>query len=212
MCPSNFFQKDLTFVILGKFSRQQTDTDNKLMIHVVFSFYGGKYVWHFMQICMKCQSLFFWGKKKRKIFQNVSCWFFPCMNSFKDQQQEKIYPMTYAQQRLISLLMHLFWSESSLSACSSLWSLTIYKVSQRMTKATKWHVCPAKTQISLGILPVWSESSLCTQWLAKNPSFLHANSKDWSDWADAQADPSLRWTRMPFCRFCHALAQVFWED
>ena len=30
-----------------------------------------------------------------------------------------------------------------------------------MTKPTKWHVRPAKTQISLGICPVWSESSLC---------------------------------------------------
>ena len=28
-----------------------------------------------------------------------------------------------------------------------------------MTKPTKWHVHPAKTQISLGIRPVWSESS-----------------------------------------------------
>ena len=53
-----------------------------------------------------------------------------------------------------------------------------------MTKPTKWHVCPAKTGISLGIRPVWSESSLCAQWVAKNPSFLHADSGDWSDWAD----------------------------
>ena len=29
-----------------------------------------------------------------------------------------------------------------------------------MTKPTKWHVRPAKTQISLGIRPVWSEPSL----------------------------------------------------
>ena len=29
-----------------------------------------------------------------------------------------------------------------------------------MTKPTKWHVRPAKTQISLGIRPVWAESSL----------------------------------------------------
>ena len=29
-----------------------------------------------------------------------------------------------------------------------------------MTKSTKWHVCPVKTQISMGICPVWSESSL----------------------------------------------------
>ena len=40
------------------------------------------------------------------------------------------------------------------------------------------NVRPAKTQISLGIRPVWSESSLCTQWVAKDPSFLHADSED----------------------------------
>ena len=39
-------------------------------------------------------------------------------------------------------------------------------------------VRPAKTQISLGIRPVWSESWLCTQWVAKDPSFLHADSED----------------------------------
>ena len=30
-----------------------------------------------------------------------------------------------------------------------------------MTKPTKWHVHPLKTQNSLGIRPVWSESLLC---------------------------------------------------
>ena len=33
-------------------------------------------------------------------------------------------------------------------------------MSHLMTKPTKWHVRPAKTQISLGIRPIWSESSL----------------------------------------------------
>ena len=33
------------------------------------------------------------------------------------------------------------------------------KMSRLMTKPTKWLVRPAKTQISLGIRPVWSESS-----------------------------------------------------
>ena len=33
-------------------------------------------------------------------------------------------------------------------------------LSRLMTKPTKWHVRLAKTQISLGIRPVWSESSL----------------------------------------------------
>ena len=55
---------------------------------------------------------------------------------------------------------------------SSVWYLSCL-----MTKPTK-DVRPAKTQISLDIRPIWSESSLCTQWVAKDPSFLHANSKD----------------------------------
>ena len=39
-------------------------------------------------------------------------------------------------------------------------------------------VWPANTPISLGIRPVWSESLLCTQWVAKEPSFLPADSED----------------------------------
>ena len=37
---------------------------------------------------------------------------------------------------------------------------------------------PAKTQISLGIYPVWSESLQCTPWVAKDPRFLHVDSED----------------------------------
>ena len=33
---------------------------------------------------------------------------------------------------------------------------------------------PAKTQISLRIRPVWPESSLCAQWVAKGPKFFHS--------------------------------------
>ena len=35
-----------------------------------------------------------------------------------------------------------------------------FNMSRLVTKPTNWHVRPAKTQISLGIHPVWSESSL----------------------------------------------------
>ena len=45
-------------------------------------------------------------------------------------------------------------------------------------KTNKMAVRPAKTQISLGIRPVWSESSLWAQWLAKDPSFIHADIED----------------------------------
>ena len=42
----------------------------------------------------------------------------------------------------------------------------------------KMSVRPAKTQISPGICPVWSESSLCVQWAAKDLRFLHADGED----------------------------------
>ena len=48
----------------------------------------------------------------------------------------------------------------------------------RHDKTNKVTVRRAKTQISLGIRPVWSESSLYAQWVAKDPSFLHADSED----------------------------------
>ena len=56
---------------------------------------------------------------------------------------------------------------------------------------------PAKAQISLGIRPVWSVSSLCAQWVAKDPSFLHADRKGWVHWA-----------HMPFCWFSHEAAEM----
>ena len=39
-------------------------------------------------------------------------------------------------------------------------------------------VRPAKTLIRLVIRPVWSESSLCAHWVAKDPRFLHADGED----------------------------------
>ena len=54
-------------------------------------------------------------------------------------------------------------------------------VSYLMIKPTKWHLHshPAKTQISLGIRPVWLESLQCAaQWEAEDLMFLHADSED----------------------------------
>ena len=48
----------------------------------------------------------------------------------------------------------------------------VMNMSCSMTKPTKWHQHPAKTQISLGILPVWSES---------DPRFLHVDSEGSDD-------------------------------
>ena len=56
--------------------------------------------------------------------------------------------------------------------------LLYWKYELLMTKPTKMTVRPAKTQISLGIRPVWAESSTSAQWVAKDTSFLNADSKD----------------------------------
>ena len=75
-------------------------------------------------------------------------------------------------------------------------------------KTNEMTVRPAKTQISLGICPVWSESSL-SAWIKLGSLATHwAHSKDWPDWADAQADLSLRWAHMTFNCFFHTAAQI----
>ena len=65
----------------------------------------------------------------------------------------------------------------------------------------KWHVCPAKTQISLGICPVWSVFTVGVKkpWVLSYP--LSAHWRLWSDWVDAQADLSLRWAHIHFVGF-----------
>ena len=53
-----------------------------------------------------------------------------------------------------------------------------YSMSQRTTKPTKWHVRPAKTQISLGIRKSDQSLRCCSQWVAiKIRSFLTRTAK-----------------------------------
>ena len=82
-------------------------------------------------------------------------------------------------------------------------------MSRLTTKPAKWHVRPAKIQISLGIRPVWSESLLCAQWVAKDPSFLHTDSKD-SDQTGRM--PRLIWVLAgPACHFVGlVMRQLIW--
>ena len=56
--------------------------------------------------------------------------------------------------------------------------MVLFLFEPRHDKTNKMSVRPTKTQITLGIRPVWSESSLCAQWVAKDSMFLHADSED----------------------------------
>ena len=88
-----------------------------------------------------------------------------------------------------------------------------YKMNQCTTKPTKWPVRPAKTQISLGMCPVWSVFAVHLKkcWVLSYP--LSTQRRLWSDWVDAQADLSLCWAaaHRSFCWFCHAVAQTISE-
>ena len=53
-------------------------------------------------------------------------------------------------------------------------------------------------KISLGILPVWSETLLCALWVAKDLNFLLMDGEEGSDFADAQAYNIFRWAHMSF--------------
>ena len=79
----------------------------------------------------------------------------------------------------IKIITHVYYQTTSSEDKTQRLLFSLHpQISRLMTKLTMWHVRHAKTQISLGISPVWSESSLCAQWVAKDPSFLHADSED----------------------------------
>ena len=70
-------------------------------------------------------------------------------------------------------------AKSSLGAQVILLALFFYRSYEPWhDKTNKMSERPAKTQIGLGMSPVWSESSLCAQWVAKGLRFLHADSED----------------------------------
>ena len=70
-------------------------------------------------------------------------------------------------------------------------------------------VRPAKTQISLGIRPVWLESSLCALWGAKDPSFLHVDREDFIRIGGRPGWSESSLVAHSFCWFCHVAAHIF---
>ena len=81
-------------------------------------------------------------------------------------------------------------------------------MSHSMTKPTKWHVRTAKTQISLGIRPVWSES-LLSAWRNLGSLATHKAHSEDSDQTGRM--PRLIWVfagRTSFCWFSCASAHM----
>ena len=119
---------------------------------------------------------------------------------------------------LYYILFEIIWKSLQFSAKTEIWKngswcilhdlIMVVSSNEPEHDKTNSRVCLAKPQISLGIRPVWSESSL-SAWRNLGSFTTHwAHSKDWSDWVDAQTDPSLCWAHRSFCWFCHTAAQM----
>ena len=86
---------------------------------------------------------------------------------------------------------HVSRSMSWLGKCVRLFTCKKKSFEPPRDKINKMICAPTKTQISLGICLVWSESSPCALRIAKGPMFLHADSED-SDQTGRM--PRLIWT------------------
>ena len=74
-----------------------------------------------------------------------------------------------------------------------------FYLSRDMTKPTKW-LC-AQRRLSLGSRPVWSVFAVHMKKASVLSYPLSAQRSLWSDWADTQADQSLRWAHTHFVSF-----------
>ena len=112
----------------------------------------------------------------------------------------KIWSFSPPIKNIVKLSFKTIWNYHTGPNCLAVWNLSVFPVlylysQNEMTneppcdKTDKVRVRPAKTQISLGICPVWSESSL-SAWRKLGPLATHwVHSEDWSDWAG----PRLIW-------------------
>ena len=118
------------------------------------------------------------------VYSNRKCHKTNRSTYYLDDLQNVLYKSLYLKQNII------FWKKFRCNVAFMVMSTRRddsisqkHYMSRLVAKSTKWHVRPAKTQISLDISPVWLESSLCAHWVAKDPRFLHADSgcPGWSE-------------------------------
>ena len=91
-------------------------------------------------------------------------------------------------------------------------NLTCYKVRSELhrDKTNKMACAPSKDSDQPGHPPSLIRVFAVRLKKARILSYpLSAQRRLWSDWANAQADLSLRWAHMPFCWFCHNVAHLF---
>ena len=155
---------------------------------------------HFCCSLLRQYDMYTCSIKSFKILASFCSWA-GWFKSYLVAKPEDMFPddVTHIMMKKRKLGWYITWSTTwhwvfsyPLSALRRLW----------LDKTNKVTVRPAKTQISLGIRPVWSESSLSAwrkAWVLSYP--LSAQRWLWSDWADVQANLSLRWAHSHFVGF-----------
>ena len=93
--------------------------------------------------------------------------------------------------------------------CMFLWRNKNKKNEPGHDKTTISLVQLAKTQISLHICAVWSESSADRMCLLQPPDYPKRDKcEPLPYWVNVQADLSLCWSYRSYCKFCLALAKI----
>ena len=122
----------------------------------------------------------------------------------RDKLQTRITPSS-PPLRIVSLLSVIARHRTAELCSTIIWYMINEPPHDKTNEVT---VRPAKTQISLGIRPVSSVFTVRMKKAWVLSSTMSAQQRLWSDWADAQADPSLSWAHIPLCWFCREAAQI----
>ena len=109
----------------------------------------------------------------------------PCESTLLTGRTFTMFTVTSSPYFKIFTVFHDFWNWALFSVrvkwfshmILSAWKQIRWVFEPPHDKTNKIAVRPRKTQISLGIHPVWSESSLCAQLVAKDPSFFMRTAK-----------------------------------
>ena len=113
--------------------------------------------------------------------------------------EERIQLSLYLSLYLLLIFISIYWVPKFTTF--EPWMDTKHRYEPRHVTSDKMSVRPAKTRISLGIRPVWSESSL-SAWRKLGSLATHwAHIEDPDQTGGCQADLSLRWAHSHFVDF-----------
>ena len=170
---------------------------SKIIIYVII-FFIQLFCWHRYLSDICC---WVWLPKEQQQFggknQNICCWIPPfgsCSLISEPWHNDNYARPVLRMHSRTNMLRWYIWFVQWGKAC-------FFYLSRIVTKPSKWHVRPAKTQISLGIRTVRSESSL-SAWrkLGSLATLLSTQRRLWSD------PPSLIWVFAG--RTCHFVGFV----